>query len=298
MMHRVHVPRSFGSTLVATLAALCAAAPAPAGAGPDGAAAAWAYVVEIDNDLLARHRLDQPGTLETVAPLISPNQEFIGGCETLPSSPGLLYCIESPSPPASAAVFTVDLFDGTVTPLGLATADPFSIFTDLATDPTTGTLYATATGISFSLLYTIDAATGDETLVGEITNVAFVTAAAFDNAGQLYVYEADNGNLLAVDKTTGAGTVIGPTGFPSANNDASLDFAGDGTCYYWRLDGASGSIELHTCDPATGAATLVGAVGDVFPGGTPQITAAVVVELVFADGFESGDLSAWSASVP
>lgn len=66
--------------------------------------------------------------------------------------------------------------------------------------------------------------------------------------------------LITVDTLTGAGTIVGPIGFPDVD---AIAFASDGTLY-----GVDASTDnLITINPATGAGTLVGPVGFPFIGG-------------------------------
>ena len=282
--------------VLAALLALSSATPAAAGAVGE---LTFAYVIDFASETLFLHTVEQPGILEPIAPLPNPagDQALIGGCDTLQEDNRLLYCIETKN---EALFFTVDVGDGTVNVLGPANALA-GVFTALAVDPTTSVFYTVEVDLfaNRALLYTVDPATGFATLVtaDPITNVVGATGAAFDAAGQLYLYDTFTGNLLAVDKTTAVGTVIGPTGFES-NFNASLDFSADGTCYLWGRDGTVN--ELRTCDPTTGATVLVGGVGVESPGGNLSLTGAALAspdQPIFSDGFESGDTVAWSGLV-
>ncbi len=62
-------------------------------------------------------------------------------------------------------------------------------------------------------------------------------------------------NLYTIDPTTAATTLVGPTGFTSANYLGGLTYAPDGMLYAVLND------SLYTLNPGTGAATLVGAIG-------------------------------------
>ncbi|NNE09863.1 MAG: T9SS type A sorting domain-containing protein [Gemmatimonadetes bacterium] len=107
-------------------------------------------------------------------------------------------------------LFRVDVSNGsgqlidTVSVLGLS---------GLAFDPITGALFACS--INPGILYTIDTTDADTDQIGPIGHIR-MTDLFFDSAGDLF---ATNGGgqsvneLLSIDRTTGAGTVIGPTGF-------------------------------------------------------------------------------------
>jgi hypothetical protein len=58
--------------------------------------------------------------------------------------------------------------------------------------------------------------------------------------------------------------------------------------------GTTSGGALLSIDPATGAATVIGSTGFSALSGLSFVPAG---EPIFADGFESGDTSAWSATV-
>jgi hypothetical protein len=74
--------------------------------------------------------------------------------------------------------------------------------------------------------------------------------------GTLFGTDASGGNLLSIDRSTGAGTVVGSTGvFPipalAVDPTTGIMYAGQG----------AGSPNIYTVSPTTGAATLVGDTG-------------------------------------
>ena len=79
-------------------------------------------------------------------------------------------------------------------------------------------MYVQATGN----LYTIDLTTRAATLVGPI-GFALVVDIAISNTGQMYGHDIGVDQLIAINKATGAGTAIGPTGF-NANFAQGMDF--------------------------------------------------------------------------
>jgi sugar lactone lactonase YvrE len=134
-------------------------------------------------------------------------------------------------------------------------------------------LYAVSgAGGTASVLYRIDAATGNAQVVGP-TGFTHVTALSFNPVtGVLYGHQSDitgSGatNLLAIDPTTGAGTVIGSTG----QQIPDMSFSASGVLYAWSegmivtdsLGDPSFATndDLYRIDPSTGAATKVGESG-------------------------------------
>ncbi len=121
----------------------------------------------------------------------------------------------------------------------------------------TGTLYvvenATAT------LRTVDTATGADTEVGPLTNLAVghSTAGLAWNADNSTMYalstDATDGTVYTVDLVTGALTVIGNTGVPLS---IWLAIDSNGNAFIAGLDD-----NLYSIDLGTGAASLVGPLG-------------------------------------
>lgn len=139
------------------------------------------------------------------------------------------------------------------------------VWTGLATDPSTGTLYgSTVRNNSTSSLYTLDPATGEATRIGVIFGAAAVVALAVDAAGNLYGLDIDSDQLVLIDETNGVATPVGALGF-DANLDQGMDFdPATGKLYLTSLqaDGLQGAF--REVDPATGQATLM----KMFPAGT------------------------------
>lgn len=165
----------------------------------------------------------------------------------------------------------------------------------LAWDATSRTMFAA----SSAELFTVNLATGATTLIGTITNSNIVFAIGVDPHGDLFGHDG-NSNLLAIDKSTAAGTVRGPLGFV-ANFSQGMDFDhSDDTCYLFAFNTTTFRGELRTCNTTTGATTLIGPIGSTTPGGQNDWTAAGIRTpdgmVVFSDGFESGDTTSWSST--
>jgi hypothetical protein len=165
------------------------------------------------------------------------------------------------------SLYSVDTTDGSSTLIGVlavtASGDPATEnWSGLSWDSTTGTMYGSSTNGTNSWLYTIDLGTATATLVGEITNSALMIDIAFSPSGQLYGHDIGLDSILSVDKSTGAGTVIGATGF-DANFAQGMDFYDSpNTLYLAAYNNVANDEEIRTVDLQTGATTLVG----TFPG--------------------------------
>lgn len=257
-------------------------------------------------DAMVMTNVATPGTITVLAALgpgsTGPNGDFVQGCD-FDSHGNLetLYCIEG-----TGGFFSVDVGTGSQSLIGVAaTQAPDGVFTGLASDPVTGTMFVVATSESSpgsgncaadSGLYSIDIGTGGATRIGPIPDLSCVIAAGFDNSGQLYAYGVVSNNLVAIDKSSGASTLIGSLGF-DPNFAQGMDFdSSTNTCYLFAFnaDNAVGfEGELRTCDTGTGASVAVGSLGT--PGDFSEISGAGIahVPALFADGFESGDTTAW-----
>lgn len=131
-----------------------------------------------------------------------------------------------------------------------------------AADPTIyGSAYAGSGGAA--TLYSIDPNTGAATSIGAI-GFNQVGAIDFDSSGLLYGVgnrTSDNAQvLLQINPATGAGTEVGETTLSGNVQDISFRNSDD-TLYGY----SAGNI--YTFNIATGAATLLGSVGDGFPPG-------------------------------
>ncbi len=114
----------------------------------------------------------------------------------------------------SGEIYTIDLSDGSYTQV----ADAGVNLTSIAFDPITNELYATAyavLGSNRDLLYKIDLLSGVPTIIGHTGFNTVTNTIEFDAAGNLYgAIGAGNtiSDFIQIDKTTGAGTLIGSTG--------------------------------------------------------------------------------------
>jgi Ca2+-binding RTX toxin-like protein len=119
-------------------------------------------------------------------------------------------------------------------------------------------LYGATGGENNSNLYLIDTTTGATTTLGPIGYA--VTGLAVDpNTGILYgstsmFSPSDPGSLITINKTTGAGTLVGSIGIQD-EEVADLTFDASGTLYGWT---EMFTDDLVTIDTATGTATPVG----------------------------------------
>ncbi len=123
--------------------------------------------------------------------------------------------------------------------------------------PATNTMYLATTNITTSELYTLDVSSGVATLIGTVTNCPGLIAIGVNCDGEMYGVDLVNDNLVSIDPSTAAGTIVGPLGY-DANyaQDADFDFA-TGTLYIAAYNGATGTGELRTADLTTGNTTFI-----------------------------------------
>ena len=119
-------------------------------------------------------------------------------------------------------------------------------------------LYGATGGNVNSDLYTVNTATGATTSLGPIGFA--VTGLAVDpTTGTLYgstsmQSPSNPGSIIAINKATGAGTLVGSIGMPG-EEVADLTFDAAGTLYGWTEIFGDDLVTINT---ATGAATVVG----------------------------------------
>jgi subtilisin-like proprotein convertase family protein len=149
---------------------------------------------------------------------------------------------------------TFDPSTGTFTAIGSAIPNPGHTWSGLAIHPVEDTIYASSTTAASSTLYTIDAATGEATPVGDITGVSGVIAIAMNAEGELYAHDIIDDAIYQVDPATGEATLIGLTGY-NASFAQGMDFDNsDGTLYIFLYTGGGANV-FGTVDLTTGAVT-------------------------------------------
>ncbi|HET8643980.1 MAG TPA: S-layer homology domain-containing protein [Vicinamibacteria bacterium] len=119
-----------------------------------------------------------------------------------------LYAVDN----TSRELGTINQTTGVFTPIAALNPNPAGTVTGLAFDPTGTAAYFTATTGAVATLYTVDVATAALTPVGPITGFPFTIDIAIDRTGQVYGHDIALDALIRIDKATGAGTMIGPTG--------------------------------------------------------------------------------------
>jgi hypothetical protein len=216
---------------------------------------------------------------------------FVGAGEYVD---GLVYMID-----IANNVYEVDPVTGNIQASYTATAPPGSeTYSGMALDPTDGTVYAASTDVSLAVssLFKMDPTTGNATLMGTITNSPGIIGIAIDGSGTLYGYDIISDTLLSIDKSSAAGTIIGPIGF-DANFGQGMgwDQATD-TLYMAAFNNPLLQGELRSVDRNTGNTTLLGVLGSTNPGGINQLS-WLGLEIEVAETCHPTDLP-WASANP
>jgi len=215
-----------------------------------------AFAAEVINDNLVSFDTDAPATLSVIG---STGASYFGG-DFLDGDFSKMYAVDY----LANNFVSIDTTTAAVTIIGAASPVSGHIWTGMAGDPTDGTLYGSSTSNTVSTLYTFTVATGAPTIVGNVTNALALIGIAINAAGEMYGLDIENDVLLSIDKTTGAGTVIGSVGF-DANYAQGMDFDEvTDILYLAAYNYGTSAAELRIADTITGGTTLVGS----FPAST------------------------------
>ncbi|MDI3544788.1 MAG: hypothetical protein PWQ43_880 [Rikenellaceae bacterium] len=153
------------------------------------------------------------------------------------------------------SLITIDTTTGNLTTIG----NLGLIMNGLAYDATTDKLYGCAydDGSANSILYEINYYTGTCTQVGTIS-AGIIIGIAANSHGNIYGINISDGSLYSIDKTTGAGTVIGALGYDiNYAQDIAFDKDNDklyGTLYateglLCEIDTTSGAVTVYNTTP-------------------------------------------------
>lgn len=205
---------------------------------------------------------DSPNSLVTF-PVSTPAENYVADVAIdtyaidFNSAGTVLYAIEyvSPSP---VSIGTIDLFTGTYTSIAPLTGiGAGENATGLSIDPLTETFYVSTAASGLNRLYTLDPFTGVATYRADMgTSANLIIDIAISPTGQMYAHDIATDSLFAVDKITGATTLIGATGH-AANYAQGMDFDyADGNLYATVYTGG-GTGKFVQFDLFTGAGIVL-----------------------------------------
>lgn len=205
---------------------------------------------------------DNPNTIVTF-PVSTPAENIVTNIAIdtfamdFNSAGTVLYAIEyvNPNP---VSIGTIDLFTGAYTSLAPLTGiGAGENATGLSVDPVTETFYLSTSATGLNRLYTLDPLTGVATYRADMgTSANLFIDIAISPAGQMYAHDIATDSLFAVDKITGAATLIGATGH-LANFAQGMDFDyADGNLYATIYTGG-GTGKFVQFDLFTGAGLVL-----------------------------------------
>jgi hypothetical protein len=155
--------------------------------------------------------------------------------------------------PSSGHLYLIDPVTGT--PTFVATLTTFiHVEGDIATDPTSGLLYAVD---GQGLIFKINTSNGVCTTVGTVPGNLDLSAMAFDNAGNLFIWDSFGPTMYHINKTNAA-VISSVTLAPSPGGQiGGLAFDPGNGQAYMAADLAA-AAQFSKVDPITGAVTPVG----------------------------------------
>ena len=167
---------------------------------------------------------------------------------------------------------TIDTATGNFTEIGVLAGASSPTWGGMVEDPLTGTVYAINfddgnLGNAGSTLYSLDFATGQATRIGVIDGpgvhpVHYISGIAISPAGLMYGLDLYGQSLLAIDKTSGAASVIESLGL-NVQFVQDIKFDPETGDLYWAalyIDGTGTPVgEMRVIDPLTAASQAIGA---------------------------------------
>ena len=151
---------------------------------------------------------------------------------------------------------TIDTGTGVFTSMGTLSGPAASDnISGLSVDPTTGDWYISALGGGVATLYRGNIATGSFSAVGDI-GFALNIDLAIDSQGNAYGMDIAVDELLSISLSTGAGTLIGPTGI-NTNFAQGMDFDYATDTLYATMYTGGGTGVFASISTVTGLATVL-----------------------------------------
>jgi photosystem II stability/assembly factor-like uncharacterized protein len=229
--------------------------------GPHSVVGEKAFGYEYFGANFVKFNLSTPGTLVSLGTFATGDNIFAGDF----SNDGNTFLAIKGS---TNQLIRIDTTNGSYTVIGAVTIQTGHTWTSLRVDPD-NTWYATSTNGTISTLYTINPNTGATTVIGTVTNVPILIAMAIHpGTGQMYAYDIESGGtqpsrFFSINKTTGAGTLIGSMGF-IGRFAQDMDFDPETGILYaaaYNFGASPATGELRTINISTGASTLIGNLG-------------------------------------
>ncbi|HET8643981.1 MAG TPA: S-layer homology domain-containing protein [Vicinamibacteria bacterium] len=176
---------------------------------------------------------------------------------TFNNSATTLYAVDN----TTRQLGTINQTTGAFTSIATVAVPAGFTVTGLAFDPTNANqnqAYFTATNGATAFLWRIDVTTGVLTNQVTITGFPFTIDIAIDRTGQMYGHDIAQDVLLRIDKNTGTGTSVGPTGMNANFAQGMMYDNSDDTlygCAFVIVPAQQG--QLVRFNKTSGAATIV-----------------------------------------
>ena len=217
----------------------------------------YGFVVDYTDGELVKIELDNPENEIAIGTSMNhlTDAEF--------GSNNVLYAL----PRVGTQFYQIDTTTAAINQIGTSTPLTGHMWSGLAYDVTTSTLYASSTtGNSASAIYTIDVSTGTTSHIGTTTTAQSVADIAFDNSGQMYAHNLSN-TIYLIDKTNGSATLLGNTGFNAAGPWHGLDYSfHNNTMYMATYNSITWEKTVRSVNLTTGNTTSEGTINH-FVGG-------------------------------
>jgi hypothetical protein len=189
-----------------------------------------------------------------LTPIGPPVSVAFPGAAAVDPLTGYYYVVEQTTP---WRMFRVDSATGSMTFLFNCTGVPLGNLTGIAWSPSNSTMYAVATNITQSQIFTINMTNGVCTTIGtpSSTCAGAIAIAAPATGNSLFVIDIVADNLYKANRVTGVFSLVGPLGV-NANfgQDATFDLSDNKL--YWAAY-TTGS-QLRLLDTATVNSVLIG----------------------------------------
>jgi len=217
----------------------------------------YGFVVDYTDGELVKIELDNPENEIAIGTSMNhlTDAEF--------GSNNVLYAL----PRVGTQFYQIDTTTAAINQIGTSTPLTGHMWSGLAYDVTTSTLYASSTtGNSASAIYTIDVSTGAASHIGTTTTAQSIADIAFDNSGQMYAHNLSN-TIYLIDKTNGSATLLGNTGFNAAGPWHGLDYSfHNNTMYMATYNSITWEKTVRSVNLTTGNTTSEGTINH-FVGG-------------------------------
>jgi hypothetical protein len=190
-----------------------------------------------------------PGTQNILAPWVGGGW-YNAGCFSR-GDDSFFYQLNS-----DGGFYTVDVATGTATLLATLPGYNAETFTDMACDPTNGTIYATSCDITTSSLFIIDPIALTATRIGALSGGGAI-ALAIDGAGAMFTYDLTTDLFAQVDKATGAFIWSAALGWDANYGQGMCWEPSTDILYACAVESSVGN-QLRIFDRTTGGSTIVG----------------------------------------